>query len=369
MAQSISSKNTKAEIIAAFRELQKANKALQAELAERPTTPPPAPAAEANGATVNNAQNGSKSEPAVALENSNANIQQTLDKLAAVQVGFGGAVSNLSEQLISEATSLAELQTQVSEITERLAELHDIETIADETLEELIMGYEESAKAFAEELETRQETLEQELQDLAVAWQKEQETQQRSCRDRDETARKTRQREEQDYQYALELERNKSDEAYEQAQKQLYQALEEIRQAQEKQWQERETAIADQEKEQAEAKAKVEAFEADQEKQKQEGKELGRKIGHYNAKVKSDLRTKEIEGERENYMLRIDALETTIETNNSRIQVLSKKLDASLKQVQDLAVKAIEGSANRAALEDMKAITSELAKGQSKNSR
>lgn len=358
MVQSVSSKNTKAEIIAAFRELQKANKDLEAELAKRSSTPSAPPA--------------TKSTPAPAAAPSKASggdLQQTLKKLAVVQESFGGAVSNLSAQLISEASSLEELQTKVTEITERLAELHAIETIEDETLEALITNYEESAKTFAEAFETRKEALEQELQDAEVAWQKEQESHQRDRREQDEDARKARQREEQDYQYELELERNKSDEDYEQAQKQLYQALAEIRETQEKAWTERETAIAEQEKEQTDAKTKVEAFESDLEKQKQEGKDAGRKIGNYNAKVKSDLRGKEIEGKRQNYTLRIDALESTIANNDARIQSLSKKLDATLKQVQDLAVKAIEGRANRAALEDMKAITSELAKGQSKGGR
>ncbi|NEO84660.1 MAG: hypothetical protein F6J87_10460 [Spirulina sp. SIO3F2] len=361
MVQSVSSKNTKAEIIAAFRELQKANKTLQAELEKRPE---PTPAAPAPIAPTDAPKSSEKT-----AETISANLQQTLEKLAAVQVGFGGAVSNLSEQLISEASSLSDLQAQVTEIIDRLAQLHEVETITDQTLETMIVDYEQSAKTFAEELETSQETLEQELQDLQVAWQKEQETQQRDRRERDETTRKDRQREEQDYQYDLELERNKSDEAYEQAQKQLYQELADLRETQEKAWEEREKAIAEQEKEYAEAKEKVEAFETELEEKKTEGKESGRKIGHYNAKVKSDLRTKEIEGERQNYLLRIEGFENTISSNESRIQVLSKKLDATLKQVQDLAAKAIEGRANRAELESLKAITSELAKGQSKNSR
>ena len=82
--------------------------------------------------------------------------------------------------------------------------------------------------------------------------------------------------------------------------------------------------------------------------------------------MKADLRIKEIDGEKQNYQLRIQALEQTIETQEARINKLSQQLDAAQKQVQDLAVKAIEGASNRKSFEAMKEIAMEQAKTQQK---
>jgi hypothetical protein len=51
----------------------------------------------------------------------------------------------------------------------------------------------------------------------------------------------------------------------------------------------------------------------------------------------------------------------------SRIASLSKQLDSALKQVQGLAVKAIEGASNLKSFEAVKEIAIEQAKTQQKN--
>ena len=65
--------------------------------------------------------------------------------------------------------------------------------------------------------------------------------------------------------------------------------------------------------------------------------------------------------------MRIQAKESTIADNEARIGKLSQQLDAALKQVQDLAVKAIEGASNRNSFEAIKEIALEQAKNQPKS--
>ena len=60
--------------------------------------------------------------------------------------------------------------------------------------------------------------------------------------------------------------------------------------------------------------------------------------------------------------LRLDFLEDTIQDQDDRIDSLSKQLDAALKQVQDLAVKAIEGAAESSSFEALKEIALEQAR-------
>lgn len=370
MAKNVGPRNTKAEILEALADLKKEKSELQSQLKKAShgnngskngnsaPTPP----------VVKTALPEKKNEKKMMTQNFQYNnIEKVLTNLEHLQIGFGGASSNLSEQLIAEASTLEELQTSVTEETEQLQELHDLEAIEDNTLDTLVESYEENAKTFEEEFGERKESLEQELQDLQKSWEKERETHFREIKERNENYDKTQQRWQEEYRYGLELTRNLSDEEYEQRKKELYKELSETKQEQEKTWKEREEEIAKREKEYEEAKKKVEEHEAELEKNKKEGKENGQRIGNYNAKIASDLRSKEIEGERRNYQLRIEALDQTIQTQNNRIDKLSKQLDASLKQVQDLAVKAIEGTSNRNAFEAVKELANDLAKNQQKN--
>jgi hypothetical protein len=84
-------------------------------------------------------------------------------------------------------------------------------------------------------------------------------------------------------------------------------------------------------------------------------------------KIKSDLLMKEMEGQKQNYELQIQGMLQTIQNQESRIASLSKQLDSALKQVQDLAVKAIEGASNLKSFEAVKEIAIEQAKTQQKN--
>ncbi len=74
-----------------------------------------------------------------------------------------------------------------------------------------------------------------------------------------------------------------------------------------------------------------------------------------------------MEGEKASYQQRIQSLEQTIGSQEERVQTLCKQLESALKQVQDLAVKAIEGSANVNTYQAMKEIALEQAKNQVKN--
>ena len=354
----INSKNTKAEILAAYKEIEKEKKSLESELKNSNKITPVASkyadrsSARHFSATVNN--------------NSSKGISNTICSLAQIKGGFGGAVSNLSEQLISEATQLEKVKQKIALEKSELKELHNLEKIEESTIDRLIEQYQASAKKFAEELSQKQESDRQEIETLNKAWEKEKESHNRTIKTRNEEYRKAQQREKEEYEYNLDLARDLDEEEYNQKKKLQEEELKLNRQELEKLWSEREAEIAKLEQEYAEAKNKVTAFEEQLRSTIKQAKEEGKGIGAYQAKVKANLRAREIEGQTKNYELRIESLEQTIRHQGIRISKLSEQLDASLQQVQDLAVKAIEGSSNRNSFEAMKAIAMEQAKTQSK---
>ncbi|WP_446342717.1 hypothetical protein [Coleofasciculus chthonoplastes] len=357
MASKPNSKNTKAEILESYEELWKERKELESKLKQLQKE------VKNNGASQNGQHSGIVSKK---LSTASDKMTATMDCLVELHVGFGGAVSELSEKLTTEAASLQDLRQAVAEETQQLEALYDLDEIEEDTLDELIETYEENSKTFEAELSQQREALEQEIQDLRQAWQKEQAEHQQAIKERNEDDQRSRQREEQEYKYDLELRRDLDQDAYEQQQKSLYKELEEANQAQQQQWEEREKAIAQQEKTFDELKSKVDAFDQEKEAAVKKAKEQGKAIANNQVKVKADLQQLEIDGQKRFYNLRIESLQETIENQESRIENLSKQLDAALKQVQDLAVKAIEGTSNSNSYQALKEIALEQAKGQTK---
>jgi hypothetical protein len=361
---SINSKSTKADILEAYEALKKEkatieaeNKKLNKEVKTIVTTAP-----------INSPNPIEKKQETASMNSAlPKNISQTIENLDRLQVGFGSAVSNLSEQLISEAYKLEEIQEDVKVEIDELRELHEIEEIAEGTLDELIEEYQETSKTCTEELAVHQGNLSQHRQEAEQNWQKEIDNYSRELKETQEAQQKADKRDSEEYHYNLKQERTIDTEGYEQRKKNLYKELEETKQEQEKQWKEREENISKQEKEYTEAKQKVEEFEKKLEENTKNGEQNGKNIGNYQAKVRYDLRAKEVDGEKRNYELRIESLEQNIQERQIRINNLSQQLEAAMKQVQDLAVKAIEGSSNRQSLEAMKEIAVEQAKNAPKN--
>ncbi|BAY15407.1 hypothetical protein NIES21_12240 [Anabaenopsis circularis NIES-21] len=358
-SKKLTDKNTKAEILQAYEELIKEASGLKTQL---------------NQATKANRnvdvdiekpkveQNTIMTQPATIQQKMNF----TIESLAKIQLGFGSAANELSEQLTTQASKLGEIRQSVETEITALKQLHNLE-VAEDTLDILITAYEDNSKAYQEEYSQRYEVLSQDILEQRIAWQKEQEEYKQSIKERNDSLNKTRQRDTAGYKYDLELQRKLESDEYEQVQKTLYKQLEEFQQATEKQWNEREKQIVERETQFVEAKAKVEAFPKDKEAALKKATEEGKGIAHYQAKVKSDLYGKEVEGQKRFYEQRLQSLEQTINNQETRIQNLSKQLDSALKQVQDLAVKAIEGTANVNSYQAIKEIALEQAKSQVKN--
>jgi len=350
-------KNTKVEILQAYEELAKEQAALKSQLEQ----------------VVKESKSVTKEQPKIEQKtpmNQLSSVQQkmntTIESLAKIQLGFGSAANELSEQLTTKASKLEEIRRTLEDEIQQLKQLHNLE-ISDDILDTLIQAYEDNSKAYQEEYSQRAEVLLQEIADGRNTWGKEQEEHQRTIKERNENLNKTRQRDASEYKYNLELQRQLDNDEYEQHQKVLYKQLEELLQETEKQWTEREKAIFEREKQFEELKAKVEGFPKEKEAAIKKATEEGKGIAHYQAKVKSDLYSKEVEGQKRFYEQRLQSLEQTITNQETRIQNLSKQLESALKQVQDLAVKAIEGTSNVNSYQAMKEIALEQAKSQVKN--
>ena len=80
------------------------------------------------------------------------------------------------------------------------------------------------------------------------------------------------------------------------------------------------------------------------------------------AKIQADLQAQESAGEKRIAELRITALSDTIDKQAAQIDHLSQQLNAVLKQTQDLAVKALEGTSTSSSYQAIREIALEQAK-------
>lgn len=344
----ITSRDTKTEILKAYDQLLQEKEQLDARVAQllKEKQAPKKETAKAAG----------QERPAVP-----STIDHIIATLSVLRPGFGDAVSELSAKLLSEASKLAELRRDVEKEIQRLESLHGLQ-VTDGTLEQLIQEYTEKSTAFEAEAGQRQEAFEQEMAEKRKTWQKEQAQHARFIKERDDTTKKAEQREAAEYKYDLELQRKLDNDQYDQQQAQLQKALEDFEEAKKKELDERDMQVIHQEMEWGDLERAVKQFPKELETAVKKAKEEGTKLARRPTKMKADLRAKEAEGERRVSELKIQSLEDSIKKQLQQLNNLSKQLDAAVKQAQDLAVKAIEGASNVSSLQAVREIALEQAK-------
>lgn len=348
---------SKEQILAAFDQLSSEYKKLSQSAASA------APGKETPVAQASDSRSTSRADEARAEE---ASIEATIGALLSLRGGFGAAVSALSAKLTAEATRLSALRAEADSQARQIAELHDLK-ITDQTLETVIQEHQAKSEEFERELSDKRTAFESELSARAKAWSAEKEEHARAVAERDEIQKKSRKRGVEEYDYDLGQKRKAEADAYEQARKAKERELEELIQAKNKAWAEREKQVADQEAQQADLKAKFEELPQRLDAAIKRAKGEGAGIAASQSKIKADLLAKEIDGDKRVFELKVKSLEATIKERAHQIETLSAQLSAALKQSQDLAVKAIEGASNSTSFSAVKEIALEQAKNTPKN--
>jgi hypothetical protein len=352
MLKRVNSKNTKAEILDAYKELEKEYKELQT---QKPVATPVAKTVAPKATAI-----ATKAEA-----NTQSSMDEVITTLGQMGENFNTALSQLSTNMLVEAASLKEVRTTVEAENARLKNLYGLE-IEDDSLEKLINKYIETAEQTQETLKQKREEAEKAWLEKNQAVETEKEEALLRLQEQSSSEKKNHNREDTEYNYDLTLKRNLSKEEKAEQKKQQQQVLDELEETTKKAWDEREKILAKREKEFEESKAKVEGFSKELEQAIKKAKEQGIGIARQQAKIKADLAAQEFSSEEHVFQLKISSLEEQVAHQKGQVDKLSKQLENALKQAQELAVKAIEGSSNQSSFDALKEIALEQAKGQSK---
>ena len=260
------------------------------------------------------------------------------------------ALADVSEKLTEEVRLLASVRDAVALERRELEQLHKID-IAVTALDQLVQDY-----------NRKKEELESEIADQRAAWEDEFTRVGLERKEQEEALKKQRQREIEDYEYKKALERKKAQDKVEEDVRLLAKKNQETQEALEKDWLKRGTVLKEQEDELARLKSEVSTYPDKLSKETAAAEARARKDTEARLEHQILVLKKDAETEKRLADLSVKSLEDTLTRNAAYVATLEKQLADAKQQVQDIAVKAIEGASGARALTHINQIAMEQAK-------
>jgi hypothetical protein len=270
--------------------------------------------------------------------------------IGSLKAEVGKMLTQLSDRLEQEAGRYESVKRAIVEKEKELAEIYEIQKAAS-SLSALIEAQSLKKEEFEADMSGRKEALTREIDETRQEWQRERAQRTAEVKEQDAAEAKKRAREKEEFEYALQRERQTVRDSFEKEkadlgeQKALLEREIVLRREQaDRELAEREQAVARQEQELADLRTRVAAFPKELETTvSREVKQAVEKV-RYETDTKLALAAKEAEGERNVYEARISALEAKVKEQAELVARLTTQAEKAYAQVQDIAVKAVEGS-------------------------
>ena len=278
-------------------------------------------------------------------------VDSVAQRISALNGEVSRTLLQLSEKLTDEVDLLTRVRDAVTLERQELERLHKID-IAATSLDQLVQDY-----------ARERERLEAEIETTRAEWEQETRTAERERKEAEEALRKQRQRENDDYEYRKQLERKKAQDRYDEEAHLLAQKNEERQRELERTWTQREAALAEREEELTRLRQQVEELPRRIAAEKEAAlAEATRQVtAHYEQQIL--VLQKDAEAERKLATFQVSGLQEALKRQAEQMAALEKAVEEAKRQVQDIALKAIEGASGSRALAHVNQIAMEQAKG------
>lgn len=276
----------------------------------------------------------------------------------------GKLLGHLSDRLEEEVSKYRQVRKAVEVKEQELREIYEIQRSAS-SLSALIEAQHQKREGFEAEMAARKEELEREIQDLRTEWEKEKRRHEAELKERDAAELKRREREKEEYLYAFQREQQVAKDQFQDEKANLERETQYRREQMEREIADREKAVVQREAELNELRQKVATFPQELESAINRAVKEAVERVQAEAKNREEFLKKEIEGERNVLNTRTEALEKTVREQNEQITKLSQQAEKAYGQVQDIAVKAIEGTSQFKSLTSLQQFLTEQARKQS----
>jgi colicin import membrane protein len=306
------------------------------------------------------ARESANPKSAEAEQRHSAEVRQAVEEISVDSVAqqisvVGGQISrtlsDLTERLTGEVDLLAKVRQAVQLERQELERLHKID-VAATSIDHLVQDY-----------ERERERLETEMQTRRTEWEQETRTTERDRKEAEEALRKQRQRENDDYEYRKQLERKKAQDKYEEEKRVLEKENEERQQELDRNWAQREAALKEREDELARLRREAEEVPKRIAAEKEAALAEATRQAASNYEQQILILQKDGQSERKVAELQVHTLQETVHRQAEQIASLDKALEEAKRQVQEIALKAIEGASGSRALAHVNQIAMEQAKG------
>lgn len=288
-------------------------------------------------------------------EKKDSEAKATADALSTEGIGhrigvlkseIGKTLNELVDRLESETSKYVQVTRAVKTAEAELQEIYGIEKAAS-SLAALLEAQKEQRAEFEAEIKTAQEDLNAEISSQRTAWDKEKVEHEAVIKERNATEKKQRERDEEEFKYEFERRKQLAFEQYEHEKATLEREMQAKREEMEKDLSEREAAAVAAETELGQLRERAEQHPAELNKAVADAVADTTERLKREWKSRVDLLEKEHAGERNVLNSRVESLQETVNKQTEQIAKISQQLEHSYRQVQDIAVKAIEGPSVR----------------------
>jgi colicin import membrane protein len=277
-------------------------------------------------------------------------VDDIVQRLSGLGLEVSRSLADIAEKLADEVRLLAVVREAVALERRELEDLHKID-IAATSLDQLVEEHARQAQLLEAQIATRRAT-----------WQDEAAKAERDRKDQDEALKKQRQREADEYEYKKSQDRKKQQDKHDEDMRTLDKANREKQEKLEKEWLQRDASLKQREAAIGELETTVAGFDV----------RLAQAVDATDARVRREtaqqfeqqilVLTKDAAAEKRFAELQVKSLEQSLKQASAQTAALEKQLSDAKQQVQDIAVKAIEGASGSRALGHINQIAMEQAK-------
>jgi len=279
-----------------------------------------------------------------------ATVEVVVQRISGLGLEISKALADVSGKLVEEVERLSAVREAVNLERAELERLHKID-VAATALDQMVQDH-----------AREKERLEAEIAERRAAWEEESRDGERERKEQEENLKKARAREIEEYEYKKNLERKKAQDKYEEDQRLQEKKNKERQETLEKSWQQRETALKEQEQELLRLRKEAQDFPETVKTESEKAAVLAAKAAEQKFAQEILLLKKEADTEKRLSSLQVKTLEDTIARQAAQVEALQKQMEEAKQQVQDIAVKAIEGASGAKALAHINQIAMEQAK-------
>ena len=295
---------------------------------------------------------------AAADELSTEGVVKSIGELKGV---IGKTLSQLSDRLEEQVARYVQIQRAIVAKDAELKEIYEIQRSAS-TLTALIESHERQKSQLEADFAQRKQELQHEIEQTRAEWDGEQVERSTELKERDAAEQKRREREKEEYRYAFAREQQQAKDKFADEMETAHKDLNERKAQAERELQDRERAIKTREDELAQLRQRVDSFPKELEVAIARAVKEATTRQQQDSTAREELLKREFAGERNVLSTRITSLEQTVKEQSEQIARLLSQSEKAYGQVQEIAVRAIEGSASAKQLSSLQQMLAEQAR-------